>query len=240
VSTGNHSHSTSSLCWNCNAELDSPYRCDRCVKIQPWPDGIDFFSFLGLPRRLRIDLDSLDERFLKLSRVFHPDFFQDSDDEERDISLVNAARLNRAYNVLKDPASRAGYILELELGTKLKHSKNVPPEIAAEIMDLQESLAEFAALDENQRTASRARDRLTAQCSELEEKYNRTLEELDALFKEYDEAMDNATSPMEPQVRKQKESILTRIDRTLTSRLYLKRILDNVAATLEGKDVNLL
>jgi len=174
VNTDDHMHLSSSMCWNCHAELDSPYKCDRCVKIQPWPDGIDFFSFLGLPRRLRIDLDNLEERFLKLSRVFHPDFFQDSVDDERDISLVNAARLNKAYNVLKDPTTRAGYILELELGAKHKPSKKVPPEIAAAIMELQEAMEEFRALKPGDSAAAEIKAQLNERYQELEANFNKS------------------------------------------------------------------
>ena len=229
-----------SLCWNCSAQLDSPYQCDRCVKIQPWPNGTDYFAFLGLPRRLCIDLSEIEKRFLKLSRVFHPDFFQDSLPEERDISLVNAARLNQAYDTLKDATSRAGYILELESGAKRKPKKTVPPEIADEIIELQEILADYVSLQENDPAKARTKSDLEKRHAAMQRQYEETLEHLDTLFAEYDRVMDEATSPFEPEVRKKKEDILDRIDQTLAARLYIKRIMDNTAATLEGKDVSLL
>jgi molecular chaperone HscB len=228
----------SSLCWNCHAELDSPYQCDRCVKIQPWPDGTDRFTFLGLPRRLRIDPDDLEERFLKLSRVFHPDFFQDSQAAERDISLVNAARLNKAYNTLKDPTSRASYILELELGSKYKPTKAVPPELAAEIMELQELLAEYTAHDIDDRAQEQKKSELEKRFATAQQRYDKTLEDLDQVFAEYDRMMDKATSPFEPEVRKKKEEILVRLDHILATRLYLKRVVDNIAGALRGNNVN--
>lgn len=227
-----------SLCWNCHAELDSPYQCDRCVKIQPWPDRTDRFTFLGLPRRLQIDPDDLEERFLKLSRVFHPDFFQDSQPAERDISLVNAARLNKAYNTLKDPTSRASYILELELGSKYKHTKAVPPELAAEIMELQELLAEYTSHDVDDQTWEQGKSVLEERFAAVQRLYEKTLEDLDRVFAEYDRMMDEATSPFEPEVCKKREDILNRLDQILASRLYLKRAVDNIAGALRGNNVN--
>jgi len=238
VNTADNHAATPSLCWNCNAQLESPYCCDRCVKIQPWPDAADFFTFLGLPRRLRIDQAGLEERFLKLSRMFHPDFFQDSITPERDISLVNAARLNKAYCTLKDPTARAEYILELELGTRRKPSKTVPPNIAAQVMELQELLFAFAALSDDNPARIARKTELAERHAAIVQQDAETLADLDRLFAEYDLVMDEATSPFEPAARRKIESILTRIDQTLAARLYLKRIEDNVAAVLEGKDAN--
>jgi len=238
VNSSENSAAAPSLCWNCNAQLDSPYCCDRCVKIQPWPDSADFFTFLGLPRRLRIDQTDLEERFLKLSRMFHPDFFQDSPGEERGISLVNAARLNKAYNTLNDPAARAEYILELELGTRRKPGKTVPPHIAAEVMDVQELLYAYSVPGEHDPSKSLKRADLAERHAAIQRQYAETLADLERLFGEYDRVMDGATSPFEPAARKNIENILNRIDQTLAARLYLKRILDNVASALEGKDVN--
>ena len=233
-------HIDPSLCWNCHSRLESPYKCDSCVKIQPWPDGADQFTFLGLPRRLRIDPDNLEERFLRLSRIFHPDFFQDSTDQERDISLVNAARLNKAYNTLKDPTQRAGYILELELGAQYTPTKSVPPDLAYDIMELQDALAEYAALSADNKADSATGRELQRQRGALTQRYEQNLYDLDLFFAQYDKLMDESTSPFEPQVKAKKNEILNRIDQTLAARLYLKRALENVTAALEGRNVNLL
>ncbi len=237
MSTPKQTDQSHSLCWNCHSELESPYKCVRCVKIQPWADDTDYFQFLGLPRRLQIDLDDLEARFLKLSRIFHPDFFQESEFAEQDIALVNAARLNKAYATLKDRETRAGYILELELGEKYRPTKNVPPELATSIFEVQELMAELSTHSGNAAEQETIKA-LKARKEELHKDSHARLEELDVHFAAYDKVIGAATSPFEPSVRRKIEEILRAMDQTLAARLYLKRIIQNITATLEGNSTN--
>src|SRR5574341_1965909 len=79
-----HAHMTSrhqlqmarSMCWHCQSEVSGEYFCDRCVKVQPVSKELDYFTCLGFPRRLTIDQRQLEAKFYELSRVFHPDFYQ--------------------------------------------------------------------------------------------------------------------------------------------------------------------
>ena len=74
----------------------------------------DFFSFLGLPRKLNIDAADLEQRYRALSRQFHPDYFYNATAAERRASLGRSSYLNDAYRTLKSPVSRIEYLLKLE------------------------------------------------------------------------------------------------------------------------------
>src|SRR5436190_602835 len=74
----------------------------------------DFFSFLGLPRKLNIDAADLEQRYRALSRQFHPDYFYNATAAERRASLERSSYLNDAYRTLKSPVSRIEYLLKLE------------------------------------------------------------------------------------------------------------------------------
>jgi molecular chaperone HscB len=74
----------------------------------------DFFSFLGLPRKLRIDMNDLEQRYRALSRQFHPDYFYNASPAERRASLERSSYLNDAYRTLKNQAARVQYLLKLE------------------------------------------------------------------------------------------------------------------------------
>ncbi len=134
-----------SMCWHCQSEVAGEYFCDRCVKVQPLSKELDYFTCLGLPRRLKIDPANLEKRFYELSRTFHPDFFQTKTESEQAISLGNSALLNTAYRTLKDPIQRAEYLLRLEAGSA-KDIRNSPPaDLFEEILALQDDLDEFRA-----------------------------------------------------------------------------------------------
>src|SRR5205814_8438355 len=74
----------------------------------------DYFSFLGVQRKLNLDAAELEQRFRTLSRQFHPDYFYNATPAERRASLDRSSYLNNAYRTLKQPISRIEYLLELE------------------------------------------------------------------------------------------------------------------------------
>jgi molecular chaperone HscB len=100
----------------------------------------DYFQFFGLAPRLALDLGDLEQRFYRLSRELHPDRFQRATTAERERSLEASAILNDAYRTLRDPISRAEYVLK-RLGLPAD-SKQVPPELLEEVFALNEALEE--------------------------------------------------------------------------------------------------
>jgi molecular chaperone HscB len=100
----------------------------------------DYFQFFGLAPKLALDLADLEQRFYRLSRELHPDRFQRSTPAERERSLNASATLNDAYRTLRDPVSRAEYVLK-RLGLAAD-SKQAPPELLEEVFALNEALEE--------------------------------------------------------------------------------------------------
>ena len=89
-------------------------RSRRAAAAVPLARSADFFSFLGLPRKLNLDMADLEQRYRALSRQFHPDYFYNAPPAERRASLEKSSYLNDAYRALKNPASRVEYLLQLE------------------------------------------------------------------------------------------------------------------------------
>jgi molecular chaperone HscB len=71
------------------------------------------FEIFSLPQRYTLDRGVLDERYRELQRSVHPDRFASAGQQERRISMQQAAQINEAYQVLKDPLRRGRYLLEL-------------------------------------------------------------------------------------------------------------------------------
>ena len=127
------------------APLDAHF-CPQCTKILPLPRRADYFSFLGLPRKLNVESSVLEERFRTLSRQFHPDYFYNAPPAERRASLERSSYLNDAYRTLKQPAGRIEYLLKLEglaPDNPAEASRTVPPALREEVFALNEELDEI-------------------------------------------------------------------------------------------------
>lgn len=78
---------------------------------------IDFsrnhFALFGLPERYRIDAAALDAAYRTLQAEVHPDRFAGGSDAQRRVALQSSARVNEAYGALKEPVTRAQYLLAL-------------------------------------------------------------------------------------------------------------------------------
>jgi molecular chaperone HscB len=138
---------TKQACPTCGAgaPLDAHF-CPQCTKILPLPRRADFFSFLGVPRRLNLDPSLLEERFRALSRQFHPDYFYNATPAERRASLERSSYLNDAYRTLRQPAGRIEYLLKLEglaPDNPREASRKVPPSLLEEVFALNEELDEI-------------------------------------------------------------------------------------------------
>jgi molecular chaperone HscB len=138
---------TLQACRHCGAgaPLDAHF-CPQCTKILPLSRQADYFSFLGLPRKLNVDAADLEQRFRRLSRQFHPDYFYNASPAERRASLEQSSYLNDAYRTLRQPISRIDYLLKLEgmaPSGPAEAAGQVPPALLEEVFALNEELDEI-------------------------------------------------------------------------------------------------
>lgn len=164
-------------CWQCGSADAGSLFCRYCNSLQePVPD---YYAFFGVPRRLSINTDDLQNRFYSLSRLLHPDRFTRRSEQERRYSLEASSILNDAYRVLRDPIRRAEYVLKqagYEIGEQ--RSKDVPPELLEEVFELNMALDELRMGDDDvlpqlDEMRHGFLDMLAGIDSELEEKFQR-------------------------------------------------------------------
>jgi molecular chaperone HscB len=209
-----------SKCWSCGAGAPDGGVCPECGRLQPFPAGSDHWAVLGLERRLGLDRADLQERFHRLNRRLHPDYFRLRSPEEQAISLEASAAVNAAYRALRDPVSRVEYLLELEgmaLGTA--GQAKPPADLFEEILELQEARMELQTADAEEAPALRAR--LESARSELGSRRAGAEVELTACFPEWD-AGDGET----------RRRVLGRMRDILATRAYLRTVLRDLDAAL--------
>ncbi|MBV8453410.1 MAG: hypothetical protein JOZ29_14240 [Deltaproteobacteria bacterium] len=140
-------------CLSCARQQEPRIICSQCGA--PLATDLDLFAALGLPRLLQIDIAELENAYHDLGRRIHPDRFASASPQLRDASLRATSLITRAYRTLRDPISRGLYWLELH-GHKLsENNKQVPPDLAELVFEVQEQLSELHAAREKESSGVR-------------------------------------------------------------------------------------
>jgi molecular chaperone HscB len=119
-----------------------------CLQGGRFFDMLDFsknyFELFGLPVGFIVDGDALAARYRELQRVIHPDRYANASEQERRLSIQGASLVNEAYETLKDPIARGGYLLTLH-GIEMDAQQETTQDMAflMEQMELREELAEI-------------------------------------------------------------------------------------------------
>lgn len=219
-----------SMCWHCQSEVTGEYFCERCVKVQPVSNDTDYFTCLGFPRRLMLDSKKLEAKFYELSRTFHPDFYQTKSPAEQTISLGNAAVLNTAYRTLRDPIQRAEYLLGLEAGSVKNIRTSPPADLFEEILELQDTLDEYRATNQDSEAGHRLRTALQAEQQTLEQRKQDMETQLQRLFSDWDTLQDQGEATS--QARVERDRLLKQMRELLSNRTYVTNIVNDLATTI--------
>ena len=112
---------------------------------------MNYFELFGLPNQFKLDGSLLSSQFRELQRQFHPDKFAAASERDRLLAVQKAAEINDAYQVLKDPISRAEYLLAFH-GHEIRGEQQTmqDPMFLMEQMELREELEEIPSLTENE------------------------------------------------------------------------------------------
>jgi molecular chaperone HscB len=198
-------------CWNCGQTAGDVHFCLHCRSLQP--PAQDYFAYLGLPQKLQIDRAELESNFYTLSRRLHPDVYFRRPEQERQLSIDATALLNDAYRTLKDPVSRAEYLLSLHgLKKRDDSTAGAPPELLEEVFELNMALEEIRHGDTS------VRPQLEAARTKFEGMLAEAGRSLQDLFSEWD--------------RTEQRSVLERILSVLQRRNYIRNLLRDVNAAL--------
>lgn len=103
----------------------------------------DFFALFGLPRCFRIEEAALEAAYHELHSRVHPDRHAHLPDADRRRAMQWATRVNEAFRTLKQPLSRARYLVELA-GIDAGYETNtaMSPEFLTEQMEWREAVDE--------------------------------------------------------------------------------------------------
>ena len=233
-------------CWSCGT-MRAVHFCEACGKVQP-PAPVDYFAFFGLPRKLDLDVSILEKDFYELSRKLHPDLNAQAGSQEREWSLQQSSLLNDAHRTLKDPIKRTQYLLHLE-GVELEEQSKtatekarstgevkkqiVPPELLAEVFDLNMQLEELRMHKKMGEDDPALIEEIGNQRHGLEEKQEALLRELEYRWKMWDgmiQREQNAQPVSEEERRQERDKMVDVLNR----RNYIRNLVRDVNEVLES------
>jgi molecular chaperone HscB len=214
--------------------------CPNCSRILALGRHGDYFAFLGLPRRLTISLQDLEQRFRDLSRRFHPDYYYNAPPAERLASLERSSYLNDAYRTLRNPVSRVEHLLAIEGLPSAKSDPStgsgqgagkVPPALLEEVFALNEELDEIREARESGAEPSA----LSARLSKARQPIDRKREEHEKQLAELAARWDS----QEQAPAEERRATLEALRERLLERNYINNLLatiDREASSLRAAD----
>ena len=188
----------------------------------------DHFSLFALPRKLWIEMSTLEKKFLELSWKLHPDKFVNASPEEQETSLKRSSELNDAYRVLRDPVTRVEYLLEIEgMRKEGEHKQQAPPELLVEVFELNESLDELREAKTSGSDLASLKSRLESEERSFQEKLREVDAQLQETAKQWDAAIDVKAGDND------RKAIMVRLNELLNRRSYIRNLVTNVQKELQ-------
>lgn len=103
---------------------------------------MNYFDLFELPVAPRVDKSSLAKKYFELQKRYHPDFFSNASEEDREEALQKSAAINKAFNIFQDEQKTIEYFLQERKLIAEEEKYNLPPDFLMEMMDINESLDE--------------------------------------------------------------------------------------------------
>jgi molecular chaperone HscB len=103
---------------------------------------MNYFELFGLPVAPSVDRSTLSKTYFDLQKKYHPDFFSNAGDMEKDEVLHHSAAVNKAYKVFQDPERTIEYFLQHMGLVETDEKYSLPPDFLMEMMEINEALTE--------------------------------------------------------------------------------------------------
>ncbi|MBD1580702.1 co-chaperone HscB [Pseudoalteromonas sp. S16_S37] len=108
-----------------------------------------YFELFNIPVDYNVDLAKINQQYLELQRVVHPDRFAGKGEREKLLAVQKTAEINDALAVLKHPVKRAEYMLS-ERGVDIRAEQQTlqDPIFLMQQMEMREALEELPQSDD--------------------------------------------------------------------------------------------
>ncbi len=163
---------SSKNCWSCDKKIGyKDFVCNACGVLQK-PFDLNPFDTFSIDKKFEIDKKVLEEKYLKLQILLHPDKFINASQEEKNFSNVHTSFVNNAFKVLSDDISRIKVLLEY-FGYKISENESFQDvSILEEIMELQNKSMSMESESEKKKIKSQLNDKIEKEINKVSQYFN--------------------------------------------------------------------
>ena len=99
---------------------------------------MNYFELYEMPVSFLPDKKEVSRKYFALQKKYHPDFFADASDAEKEEALENSSAANKAYKTFQNDDATIKYILQLKGLLEEEEKYKLPPEFLMEVLELNE------------------------------------------------------------------------------------------------------
>ena len=160
-------------CWNCKAEVSpKDFFCKFCKKIQENVE-VNEFEIFSMEKKVQINLDLLEKKYLELQMTFHPNKFIGLSKKEIEISNMYSSKINEAYNSLKNYVDRINLIIKNSGVSVINyHESYKNSDLLEDIMEIQEEFL-FAEVNQKKKIKKKIKNLIDEILIDTEELYKK-------------------------------------------------------------------
>ncbi|KAJ4788491.1 hypothetical protein LUZ62_039737 [Rhynchospora pubera] len=170
------SSNSCSSCWNCGAVGPTSgafLACGSCGAVQPVDASVDYFQIFGMKKMYEIEEGDLEGIYKDWQKKLHPDLVHSKSEKEKGFAAEQSARVIDAYRTLKNPLSRALYLLKLEQ-IHVDEEKTVSdPDLLMEMLEMREAVEEAKDTQSLKEIQSKVKKKLDSWSNSFKEAFNK-------------------------------------------------------------------
>ena len=163
-----------------------------------------------IPIRLKVDKQSLQKKFIELSKKYHPDYFATQAFEKQAKALEISATLNKAWKTFQNPDETIKYVLQSKGLLEDEEKYQLPPGFLMEMMEINEQLVE-SKMEENA-------EKTTHLSSVISQLSTEIYEPVKEIMEHYQESITSEKELLQVKDYYFKKKYLTRIRQQLTGK----------------------
>tara|TARA_B100000963_G_scaffold349596_1_gene358847 strand:- start:178 stop:750 length:573 start_codon:yes stop_codon:yes gene_type:complete len=159
-------------CWSCDKKIpDKDFVCKACGVLQK-PFDLNPFDIFSISKEFKINKKILEEKYIELQTLLHPDKFINASQEEKNFSNFHTSSVNNAFKVLNDDVSRIKVLLEY-FGYQISENDSFQDvSVLEEIMELQDKSMSVESETEKNKIKSQLFDKIEKEMKKVSQLFN--------------------------------------------------------------------